>query len=181
MTDTAANNYRRFLDGDTEAFNAIMEELFGGLVAFLDRYVSDRHTAEDIALDTFSDLVVYPRRYNFKVSLKTYLYMRAKHRAIDYIRHRRVVQFTDLAAAEHTACGTVPEDAVMADARARAVNAAVATLPRDMRAAVHLVYFEDMSYSEAAAVLHKSVKQVDNLLYRAKKALRDLLGEEGLP
>lgn len=33
----------------------------------------DLSAAEDIAIDAFSDPVVYRHRYNFKVTLKTYL------------------------------------------------------------------------------------------------------------
>ena len=47
-----------------------------------------------------------------------------------------------------------------------------------MQAAVHLVYFEELSYEDAAKVLGKSKKQIDNLLYRAKTALRNALGKE---
>ena len=70
---------------------------------------------------------------------------------------------------------------VLADERKRRVNAALAQLPADMGAAVRLIYLEEMTYEEAAKVMGKSHKQVDNLLYRAKKELRVLLREEGEP
>ena len=54
--DNGASSYRRFLDGDESAFGALMEELFRGLVFFIDGYVHDIHAAEDIAIDAFSDL-----------------------------------------------------------------------------------------------------------------------------
>ena len=59
------------------------------------------------------------------------------------------------------------------------MNAAVAMLSEEMRDAVHLIYFEEMSYEDAARVMRKTRKQVDNLLYRAKKELRMILGKEG--
>lgn len=49
-----------------------------------------------------------------------------------------------------------------------------------MAAAVRLVYFEEMTYTEAARVMGKKSKQVDNLLYRAKRELKSILGEEGM-
>ncbi len=61
----------------------------------------------------------------------------------------------------------------------RAVNAAVDALPEEMRTAVHLVYFEGMSYRDAAKVMGKNSKQIDNLLCRAKKELAVRLGNEG--
>lgn len=61
--DAAANSYRRFLDGDESAFEEIMQELFCGLVFFINGFVHDPHAAEDIAIDAFSDLVVHRQRY----------------------------------------------------------------------------------------------------------------------
>ena len=55
----------------------------------------------------------------------------------------------------------------------------MAKLSQDMRVAVHLVYFEEMTYEEAAKVMKKNRKQIDNLLYRAKKELRIILGKDG--
>lgn len=71
------------------------------------------------------------------------------------------------------------EGMVIADARKKAVNDALSKLPEDMRAVIHLVYFEDLSYDEAARVMKKNRKQIDNLLYRGKKELRIILGEDG--
>ena len=176
--DNGASSYRRFLHGEESAFDEIMAEYFRPLVFFIDRYIHDPHTAEDIAIDAFSDLIVHPRRYNFKVSLKTYLFMLGRSRALDCLRHRKVltmVALQDSLSAEETEL----EAAVLADERKRAVNAALERLPEEMRLAVHLVYFEDMTYEETARVMKKNRKQVDNLLYRAKKELRTLLGEDG--
>lgn len=178
--DNGACSYRRFLDGDESAFNDIMEQLFCKLVFFIDSYVHDIHAAEDIAIDTFSDLIVHKHRYNFKVTLKTYLYMIGRSRALDYIKHRKIINFTELKEAQNlTDDGRILEEKILADERKRIINSAMSKLPDDMRAAVHLVYFEEMTYEEAAKVMKKNKKQIDNLLYRAKKELRIILGEEG--
>ena len=178
--DNGASSYRRFLDGDESAFGELMKELFRGLVFFIDGFVHDTHAAEDIAIDTFADLVVHRHRYNFKVSLKTYLYMVGRSRALDYLKHRKVIDFVELSEAQGvTDEAAALERLVLADARKRLIHGAVAKLPENMRVAVHLVYFDEMTYEEAAKVMKKSRKQVDNLLYRAKKELRAILGEDG--
>ena len=178
--DNGESSYRRFLDGDESAFEDIMKKLFRGLVFFIDGFVHDTHAAEDIAIDAFSDLIVHKYRYNFKVSLKTYLYMIGRSRALDYIRHRKVIDFVELSAAQAVADDSEAlEEMVLEDDRKRQVNAAIAKLPEDMRAVVHLIYFEEMTYEEAAKVMKKNRKQVDNLLYRAKKELRIILGKDG--
>ena len=178
--DNGASSYRRFLDGDESAFDEIMKELFDNLVFFIDRYVHDVHAAEDIAIDAFSDLVVNKHRYNFKVTLKTYLFMLGRSRALNYIKHRKVIDFVELAEAEKASSEQETlEEIVLADERKRVVNNALNSLPDDMRVVIHLIYFEDLSYDQAAKVMKKNRKQVDNLLYRAKKELRIILGEDG--
>ena len=178
--DNGASSYRRFLDGDDSAFDDIMKELFHRLVFFLDRYVHDIHTAEDLAIDTFSDLLVHRHRYNFKVTLKTYLFMIGRSRALDYIKHRKIINFVELSEAETINNDEKTlEELVLIDERKRMVNIAIAQLTEDMRIAIHLIYFEDMSYDEAGKVMKKNRKQVDNLLYRAKKELRIILGKDG--
>lgn len=178
LSDKGSACYRRWLEGDDSAVSEIMEELFYGLVYFIDRYVHDVHAAEDIAMDVMSDLFVHKHRYNFKVSLKTYLFMRGKSRAIDLLRHRKALEITELSGAE--ACPDELfdlEEKLIVNERRRAVREAVDKLPQEMREAVWLFYFEELTYDDAARVMGKSRKQIDNLLYRAKKELRSILGE----
>ena len=177
--DNGASSYRRFLDGDEGAFNEIMKELYHGLWFFVNGYVHDIHAAEDIAIDTFSDLVVNRHRYNFKVTLKTYVYMLGRNRALDYIKHRKVITFVELTDAESLEDEETLEEMVLSDERKRVVHNAVKKLSDDMRVVIHLIYFEDMTYDEAAKVMKKNRKQIDNLLYRAKKELRTILGKDG--
>ncbi|MBR5314383.1 MAG: sigma-70 family RNA polymerase sigma factor, partial [Clostridia bacterium] len=161
------------------AFDEIMQDLFFKLVFFVDRYVHDVHTAEDIAMDVFSDLIAHKHRYNFKVSPKTYLFMLGRSRALDFLRHRKVANLTELSEANTVSEEQELEEAVIREETKIAVNKALNQLPNDMQIVIHLIYFEEMSYNEAATVMKKSAKQVDNLLYRAKKQLRIILGEDG--
>lgn len=178
--DNGACSYRRFLDGDESAFDDIMNELFYSLVFFIDRYIHDVHAAEDIAIDTFSDLIVHRHRYNFKVTLKTYLFMIGRSRALDHIKHNRIIKLTELSEAESVSDNEAQlEEKIINSERKRILNAAIEKLPENMRAVIYLIYFENMTYDEAAKILHKNRKQVDNLLYRAKKELYVILGKEG--
>ncbi len=178
--DNGASSYRRFLEGDESAFDEIMNSLFGELLFFINRYVKDFHSAEDIAIDTFADLIVHKNRYNFKVSLKTYLFMIGRSRALDHIKHRRLIKFEELEKAGDIADGErTLEEKFLIDERSRALHYAISKLPLDMQSAVHLVYFENMTYDETAKIMKKKRKQIDNLLYRAKKELRIILEEGG--
>lgn len=108
--------------------------------------------------------------------------MLGRSRALDYNKHRKIISVTALCEAEELPSDEKTlEEMVLDDERKRALSAAVAKLPEAMRVAIHLIYFEEMSYHEAAKIMKKNRKQVDNLIYRAKKELRILLREAGEP
>jgi len=178
--DNGASSYRRYLNGDERAFRELVQTYFDDLVFFIDRYTQDTSAAEDVALDVFTDLVVNRHRYNFKVTMKTYLFMLGRSRALDYIKCRNARKTADLSEAEQLpADGPTPEELLLANDRKRTVNQALAQLSGEMQEAVHLVYFEQLSCEEVAKIMKKNRKQVYNLLYRAKMQLRTILGEEG--
>jgi RNA polymerase sigma-70 factor (ECF subfamily) len=178
--DNGASSYRRYLSGDESAFADIVKEYWSSLVFFLDRIVLDPSAAEDIAMDVLSDLIAYRHRYDFRVSLKTYLFMVGRSRALNYIKRRRTIPMVSLTEAEAAASAEDdPAELFLADQRNRAIHKALSQLEPQQRMAIHLVYFEDMTCEEAASVMKKSRKQVYNLLYRAKEKLRTILGEEG--
>ena len=175
--DTGAMLYDRFRAGDTAAFEELVVSFRPGLIAFIRRFVGDEDTAEDIAVEVFTDLLTARRRYDGRSSLKTYLYMLGRSRALDRLRHDRVLPTAewneDLISPDPT-----PEQTAETRERRERIRAAVAALPEAQRTALLLVYEEEMSYEQTARVMHKSRKQIDNLLYRAKTALREALGEE---
>ena len=106
--------------------------------------------------------------------------MIGRSRALNYIKHRKKFAQADISENEDLPDeAPSPEDTVLCDERKREINSAIADLSEDMRIAVHLVYFEELSYEEAAKVMNKNAKQIDNLLYRAKNTLRAALGEKG--
>ncbi len=172
--------YRRFLAGEPDAFDCIWKEYRLPLTFFINRYLNDPESAEDIAIDVFTYVLTHPRRYNFKTSLKTYLFMLGRSRALDALKRRRKIRFTDLDEALSVASDHSLEDAVLFQEKKRLLSAAVGQLPSDMQTAVHLVYLEDLSYEDAAKIMKKDKKQIDNLLYRAKGQLRQFLEKEGV-
>lgn len=178
--DHGAECFRRYLNGEESAFDEILQTYRDSLTFFILRYVRDEMIAEDLAIDTFMELLLHKHRYNFKIPLKNYLFIIARSRAIDYLRHVRKLTTVELSEAENeTAEEHTPEEAVLRNERSRALHNAMETLSDEMQIALHLVYLEGLSYKDAAKVMKKSPKQVDNLLSRAKTELRTILGKEG--
>ena len=179
--ENGESSCRRFLQGDKSTFDEILKEYRQSLTFFIYRYVKNYDEAEDIAIDVFVEFLAHPKKYNFKTSLKTYLFMIGRCRALDYLRHNKKFIHTGLDEADTVLSdeSSLPENFIIAE-RNKQLNDAVSRLPDDMKAAVHLVYFEGLSYEETGKVMKKSKKQVDNLLYRAKGKLKISLSEKGV-
>ena len=169
--------YRRFVGGDESAFDQILLDHRVGLIRFINQILHDPDAAEDIAIDTFLELLLHPKRYDFRCSLKTYLYMIGRGKALNYLRRRKF--FSPDPIPEDIPQEISLEDQFLLDEQRRVLHAALKQLPEDMATALYLVYFEDLSYADTAKVMKKTSKQVDNLLYRGKAALRNLLGKDG--
>ena len=178
--DHAAACWRRYLSGDESGFDELLKTCRNSLTAFLLRYVHDEAVAEDLCIDTFMELLLHRRRYNFKIPLKNYLFIVARSRAVDYLRHAKKFTTVELSEAENeTAEHQNPEEILLKNEQSRALSRAMQALPDEMQIAMHLIYIEELSYADAAKIMNKSIKQVDNLLARAKSTLRTTLSKEG--
>ncbi len=71
------------------------------------------------------------------------------------------------------------ENAVIKEEEKRQLYSAMNKVSSDYRTILHLLYFEDMSYEEAALVLRKNGKQIKNLAYRAKLSLKSEMEKGG--
>lgn len=178
--DKGAYCYQQFLGGNSDAFSEVLDIYRDSLIFFINRFVKNEDTAEEIAADCFVELIVHPKRYNFSTSLKTYLFTIAHNKAVNYIRRSEKIKFLPLdnvcqKSAEYAGF----EDEILRDEKKRQLNDALFEIKDDYRTALHLIYFEEMSYKDAAKVMKRTVKQIDNLVTRGKAALRNKLEKEG--
>ena len=84
--DNGASSYRRFLNGDENAFAEIVEQYGANLFFFINGFVRNTVVAEDLMEETFCDLIFYKHRYKGKSSLKTYLFAIARNKAVTYLK-----------------------------------------------------------------------------------------------
>ena len=176
--DIGASSYRRFLDGDDEGLTEIVENYKDGLILYINSYVGNIHTAEELAEDAFFRLITRKPGYSGRSSFKTWLYAIGRNVAVDYIRRNsRQRKLSD------TQPGQDGEEQSMEQAYIREenkilVHRALSALSSDYRTILWLIYFEGFTNREAAKILRKSDRQIKNLLYRAKLSLRSQLEKE---
>lgn len=171
--------YQRFLQGDTQAFDLLMDAYHDGLILFINKLVGNYSIAEEIAADCFVEILIHKKRFLGNSDFRTYLYSIGRHKAIDHIRKdvkKKIVAPEDIPETEDD---LRIEEEYIAEESKRALHRAIGQLGEEYRAAIHLIFFEELSYEEAARVLGKNKKQIDNLVYRAKGMLKKILTEGG--
>jgi RNA polymerase sigma-70 factor (ECF subfamily) len=178
--DNGASSYRRFLNGDDRALEEIVREYKDGLILFLIGFVGDISTAEDLMQETFFRLITRRPHFRETYSFKTWLYSIARNAAIDHLRKQaRRAELPYEEAAADLADEQDLEKAYLMEERKIAVHRALKALPPDYRQVLWLLFFEELTSAEAGAVMKKRARQMKNLVYRAKGALKSELEKEG--
>ncbi|MDE6834770.1 MAG: RNA polymerase sigma factor [Ruminococcus sp.] len=177
--DNGEINYRRFLDGDDEGMVELIRIYKDGLMLYLNGITGNIFLAEEIMEDTFFRLVTKKPKFSGRSSFKTWLYAIGRNTAIDSLRKRSrfseksIDEYNDLAGEESI------EQEYLIQEQKILLHKALRKLNPDYRQVLYLVFFENFSNSETAKIMHKSKRQVENLLYRAKQSLKSELEKEG--
>lgn len=178
--DNGASSYRRFLDGDDKGIVEIVNDYKDGLILYLNGYVNNLYIAEELTEDTFFRLITKKPKYAGKSTFKSWLYAIGKNTAVDYIRyHSKQLNMPIEDMENYLSEEQNLEKSYIQDERKIEVHKALSTLNQDYRNILWLVYFEYFSNKEVAVILRKSDRQIKNLLYRAKQALKTKLEKEG--
>lgn len=173
--------YRRFLQSDKDALGELVELYNERLVLFLFTFVNDFAEAEDLAADTFLHLLVRKPSFKQEAAFKTWLFRIAKNKAIDRLRKKKRYPEISLESEPlDIAHFDLPETLLQREEKNAKLYTALYSLPQQYRTALQLLYFENMSYKQTASVLHMSEKQIKNLSYRARQALKDACLKEGI-
>ncbi len=174
------NNYHRFLNGDDEGLALIIRDYKDGLILYLNGFVKNIYIAEELMEEVFFKIAVKKPRFLGKSSFKTWLYTIGRNVALDYLRHnskRTVVQVENFE--NYIKDETNLENQYIKGERKKALHKALMTLNSDYRTVLWMIYFENFSNEEAAKVMNKSKRQVENLVFRAKQSLKSKLDKEG--
>ena len=178
--DNGASSYRRYLDGDDNGIAEIVAAYKDGLILYLNGYVENIHTAEELTEDTFFRLVAKKPWFSGRCSFKTWLYTVGRNVAMDHLRRRRRVSETPIEELENYLAEEADlERSCIREERNRELHRTMRKLNPDYRQVLHLVYFEGFDNREVAHILKKTERQVRNLLYRARQSLKTALEKEG--
>jgi RNA polymerase sigma-70 factor (ECF subfamily) len=132
-----------------EVFDALAKSVYGSAL----RVLGDNSATQDVVQDVFVELWRHPGRYDPAAgTLRTYLTVLARHRAVDLVRSelRRVARQERSYRLSPAPLVADVGDEVLAAETAGLVRSAVQLLPASQRQVVELAYFEGLTYREVA-------------------------------
>ena len=181
--------YSRFLDNrDEDALLVLITRHKEKLMLFINGFVHNIDMAEELALDTFSEVAAGPTLFSGASSFKTWLFGVGRNLTLKSINRSKrffekpIEEVDDLSDSNSTdpfCHNNSPEAELLKDEQNRKLYEAMSSLNPEYRRVLILLYFEDMTREEAAAVMGKSKKQVYNLAERGRKALKEILVKTG--
>ena len=169
------------LDGDEEAFAALMGRYQRELYNFLARFTGDAALADDIFQEAFLQLHVSGANFDMSRRLKPWLFTIAANKARDALRSRARRQAAPLDATiggddEHGAyVDLIPADVPQPDESSlnletrRVVQDIVSEMPTGLKTVLLLCYFHEFAYKDIAEMLAIPLGTVKSRLHAALK------------
>lgn len=176
--DNAIDSYKRFLNGDNGGLEDIVREYKDGLILYLNGFVRNLNTAEELTEETFVKLILKRPRFSQNASFKTWLYAIARNVAMDHLRRNK----KEVCIEDYSQISSEVIDLEIAYIQKEdniLLYRTIDKLKQEYRQVLWLFYFEQLSNREIAKIMGKSVHNVETLVYRARNTLKSKLLEGG--
>jgi RNA polymerase sigma-70 factor (ECF subfamily) len=165
--------------GDQDAFAEIVYSFQDAVFNLCYRMLSNHAEAEDATQEAFLRAYLNLKRYDTNRSFKTWILSIASNHCIDRLRKRRVT-FTSIdepttATLSLSTDDPGPEEVAVRHERSARIQGYLDQLGEDDRVAVVLRYWYDYSYVEIAETLDTTESAIKSRLFRARRALADLM------
>jgi RNA polymerase sigma factor (sigma-70 family) len=183
--DTAAEDralMARVQAGDEAAFGALMARWERPVKAVVGRLVLNASVAEELAQEALVRVWQQRARYRPEAEFRPWIFAIAINLARNRLRWWRRRPLVALEAWTEGIAEPGGQDGRRAVERAElasAVQAAVAALPLELREAIVLSVYEQVSHAEIALAVGATPKAVETRIYRAKEKLRQMLSRKG--
>jgi len=166
---------RRHLEGDPQAFGALVDRYQTRLLNFINRTIGDRERAEDLVQEVFIRVFRHLHRFDGTRKFSTWIYTIASNLAKSELRnHSRLAPVLDRPLELEDAAAR-PDDLFRRSHLAGGVAQCVRQLPDSLRDVFVLRELEGKSYEEIAEISGRNVGTVKSHLSRARSSFARLI------
>lgn len=175
---------QRVQQGDKKAYDLLVLKYQHRIAGLVSRFIRDPHEVQDVTQEAFIKAYRALAGFRGESQFYTWLYRIAINTSKNYLlaRKRRppsgdvdiedAVFFEDETALKDIAS---PERNLMRDQLMSAVNEAIKGLPEDLRTALTLREYDDLSYEEIAEVMGCPIGTVRSRIFRAREMVDETI------
>src|SRR6185369_11561278 len=167
--------------GEKHAFDLLVMKYQRKLARLLSRFIRNPAEVDDVAQDAFIKAYRALPSFRGDSAFYTWLYRIGINTAKNYLvsMGRRAPTVTDFDAEEAETFDdgeqlrdiNTPESMLMSKQVAETVNAAIESLPEELRSAIQLREIEGLSYEEIASIMNCPIGTVRSRIFRARDAI----------
>ena len=171
--------------GDKRAFDLLVEKYQRKLARLLSRLIRDPGEVEDVTQEAFIKAYRALPSFRGDSAFYTWLYRIGINTAKNYLvaMGRRAPTSTDVEAEEAEGLEggellrdiNTPESLLLTKEIGNTVNAAIESLPEELRSAIQLRELEGMSYEEIAKLMDCPIGTVRSRIFRAREVIAERL------
>jgi len=176
----------RVQKGDKRAFDLLVLKHQFKVHAIVSKYVKDYDEVNDVVQETFIKAYRALEAFRGESAFYTWLYRIAVNTSKNYLlaRNRRPPSFdVDLGDAENAELSSQlqnldsPDNILSRNELETVIDVAIKGLPADLRNALILREFEDLSYEQIGDIMDCPVGTVRSRIFRAREALEEKIKE----
>jgi len=176
----------RVKQGDTGAFEELVEKYKQPVMNFVYKTLPDPTEAEDLAQHVFLQVFKSSHRYEPSARFKTWLFTIARNLCLNEVRRRRRhpadsldetypdAEDQPVRQAVDGKTFSPPESLLHAELEEK-IDVALGQLPEKQRTAILLCRGDEFSYEDIARVLECSVSATKSLIHRGRETLKQKL------
>jgi RNA polymerase sigma-70 factor (ECF subfamily) len=165
---------RRIQNGNFRLFERIIEEYQNSLHGFLYKIVKNSDDARDLCQDTFFKAYKYIRSYDGRAKFSTWLFKIGYNLTLNFLKRKK-----KQAEILKQILPPIEPDRKGKELEVKEIRIVIDQIMQEIqhsyRAALHLFYREEKSYSEIAAIMKVPINTVKSSISRGKKAIRKKL------
>lgn len=161
-------------EGDEKAYKTAFELYYTGLVSYGNHMVQNMEVSRGMVQEVFLKLWENRALISVHSSLKAYLFTAINNRALNHIRHnkiKRAFQEQYVSTWVYGESNQIEIDPFLQNAIEKAIN----SLPPKAYQSFVLTQIDGLSIREAAQILQKAEKTIENHLARSRKILKQKL------
>ncbi len=164
---------RQLAAGDDDAYATVFRTWYAPLVRFVDAMLRQTDEAEEVAQEVMLELWNQRERLDADRPVQAWLFRAARNRALNVLRHRKVLDNTAGEVSALTPLPTAADEGATEQELHAALHEALSELPPRCREVFTLSRAQGLRNAEIAAQLGVTVKAVEAQIARALRTLRE--------